>query len=245
MSTFLLITFCLLIAVAIGQWIGRRIPTGHQNSETRDAVKLSMGLVATMSALLLGLLVSSSKASYDAAKNNVVTISAKVDFLDRVLELHGPESAGVRASLREARRRMADSLVSGSDALPASNVQSGNELYLAVRELPAKDERQKELRTMAERLVVELGEVRTFMHAQSQARTPQVLLVVVVAWLFMVFASFSVLAPPNTTARVALMVSVISAAGALYLVLELDRPFEGLIDVRLEPLREGLRAEGG
>src|SRR5262249_16416162 len=80
----------------------RRLPEQHLNADTKDTVKLAMGLVATMSALLLGLLVSSAKGSYDTTRTQVIQMGAKVAFLDRVLELYGPEAADARRQFRDA-----------------------------------------------------------------------------------------------------------------------------------------------
>ena len=80
----------------------RLLPEDHLSADTKETVKLAMGLLATMSALLLGLLVASAKSSYDNARNQVIEMAAKVAFLDRVLIGYGPEAGDVRNLLREA-----------------------------------------------------------------------------------------------------------------------------------------------
>ena len=65
-------------------------------------MKLAMGLVATMSALLLGLLLNSSKSGYDAERKQVIQMAAKIAFLDRVLVLYGPEASNARAQFHAA-----------------------------------------------------------------------------------------------------------------------------------------------
>src|SRR5205823_13155585 len=78
------------------------LPEDHLSADSKDAVKLAMGLVATMTALVLGLLVSSAKGTYDTARSEVIQMAAKVAFLDRVLALYGPEAADARGELRAA-----------------------------------------------------------------------------------------------------------------------------------------------
>src|SRR6266403_3327982 len=92
----------LIGAVLLGRALRRLLPEEHLSGDSKDAVKLAMGLVATMSALVLGLLVSSAKGSYDTERSEVIQMAAKVAFLDRVLALYGPEAAEARTELRAA-----------------------------------------------------------------------------------------------------------------------------------------------
>src|SRR5881227_288440 len=100
----LVIFACVVGAVLMGRALSRRLPEDHLSADTKETVKLAMGLLATMSALLLGLLVASAKASYDNARNDVIQMAAKVVFLDRVLAGYGPETAEVRARLTRRGR---------------------------------------------------------------------------------------------------------------------------------------------
>src|SRR5436189_3134556 len=104
----LVIFGCVVGAVLMGRALSRRLPKDHLSTDTKETVKLSMGLLATMSALLLGLLVASAKASYDNARSDVIQMAAKVVFLDRVLTGYGPEAAEARARLRDAIEHTAD-----------------------------------------------------------------------------------------------------------------------------------------
>src|SRR5207253_4332401 len=98
--TALIVFGCLILAVLVGRTLRGFLPEAHLSTESKDAVKLAMGLVATMSALVLGLLVSSAKGAYDTQRTEVIQMAAKVGFLDRLLVAYGPEAAEVRAALR-------------------------------------------------------------------------------------------------------------------------------------------------
>ena len=88
---------CLIGAVLLGRILRRLLPENHLTADSRDTIKLAMGLVATMAALVLGLLVSSAKGSYDTERSEVIQMAAKVAFLDRVLSVYGPEAVEARA----------------------------------------------------------------------------------------------------------------------------------------------------
>ena len=100
--TALVVFGCLVGAVLLGRVVRRLLPEHHLTADSRDTIKLAMGLVATMTALVLGLLVSSAKSSYDTKRSEVIEMAAKVAFFDRVLTNYGPEAAGVRAPFHEA-----------------------------------------------------------------------------------------------------------------------------------------------
>ena len=140
---------CLVGVVLLGRRVRRYLPENHLSAESKDAVKLAMGLVATMTALLLGLLVSSAKGTYDTVRSEVSQMAAKVAFLDRVLAAYGPEAADARAKCRDvvadAVRRMWPEERSGS-AQVAPNEQAGDAFYFAVIRLSPHDDTQRALK---------------------------------------------------------------------------------------------------
>jgi len=220
--TTAIVSVCLLAAVSIGMWFRRFLPEDHLSVESRDTVKLAMGLVATMAALLLGLLVSSAKTSYDTTRLQVMEVASKFALLDRVLAIYGPHAAEVRGQLRAlmqaSTRRLwphdADHL---APAMPRTQV--GNAFYAAVLKLQARDDTERTLKAQAESMTLELGQIRSLMEAESVPSISKLMLVVVVLWLVMIFLGFSLIAPPNVTANFALIASALCAAGAIFLLL--------------------------
>ena len=104
-----------------------------------------------------------------------------------------------------------------------------------------RDDTQRALKTQAASLAVDLAQLRTLLLAQSVSSISKPLLIMVVSWLVVIFLSFSLLAPPNATANLALMVAALSVAGAIFLILELDHPFGGLIRISSEPMQNALK----
>jgi hypothetical protein len=193
-----------------------------------------------MAALVLGLLVASAKGSYDKARNDVIQMAAKVVFLDRVLTGYGPEAAEARGLLRNAVEQLARRAMQPPKANtrinPGLNTEVGNALYLSIQGLTPRDETQRALKAHATTLALELGQLRTLLVAESISSIAKPLLIVVAFWLVVIFLSFSLLAPRNATSTVALIVSAVSAATAIFMILELDRPFSGLLRIPAEPL---------
>lgn len=235
-----LVTFGLLI-VAI--FAGMQVAEEGLSKSTKDTVKLATNLVATMSALVLGLLVSSAKNSYDTVRSEVIDVSSKVVFLDRLLAGYGPEAADARVRLREwveeATNRMWPT-EAGRSADLTPNSEEGKSLYLTVQNLPAKDDLQRGVKTEATQVMIEVGKIRSLLVTQSVPSISKLMLAVLVSWLVIIFFSFSMLAPTNGPAITALVVSALSTCGALSLILELDRPFGGLIGISSAPMRNAL-----
>jgi hypothetical protein len=235
-----IILFVVLIGAAL---LGRRVhlylPEAHLSTDSRDSVKLAMGLVATMTALVLGLLVSSAKEGYDTKRSEVIQMAAKVAFLDRVLTVYGSEAAQTRAALRDAVadavRRIWPSEQGGFAELDP-NQQTGDAVFVTVERLSPHDDAQRALKTQITSLLVDLGQLRLLLVAQSIPSISKPMLIVLVSWLVVIFFGFSVIAPPNATTTLALIVSAFSVACAIFLILELDQPFGGLIHISNEPL---------
>jgi len=235
--TTAIVAACLLAAVGVGMLFRRFLPEDHLSPDGRDNMKLAMGLVATMAALLLGLLVSSAKTSYDTTRTQVMEKASKYRLLDRVLEIYGPQAAEVRGKLHvlienETRRLWPDD----ADVPAQSESKMGNEFYVALLRLEARDDTERTLKAQAASLVVELGQLLSLMEAESTTSISKPMLIVVVLWLVTIFLGFSLIAPPNTTARFALIASALCAAGAIFLILELDHPFSGIMRISNEPM---------
>ena len=106
----LIVLACVIGGALIGLLLGKVLPPNHLSGDSKDVVKVGMGLVGTMTAILLGLLVASAKSFYDTQNNELTEISAKVILLDRVLAHYGPEAKEARDLLRVAVTRLLDTM---------------------------------------------------------------------------------------------------------------------------------------
>lgn len=241
--TALIVFGCLVGAVFVGRIFRRLLPEDHLSSDSRDVVKLAMGLVATMSALVLGLLVSSAKGSYDTERSEVIQMASKIAFLGRVLDAYGPEAAGVRAQLHDSVEQGIQQMWPAEThrgANPAARVQEANAAYSAIQRLSPQNDIQAAAKPQAATLLIDLGQLRSLLAAQAVPSISKAMLIILVLWLMIIFLGFSVLAPPNATTILALMVSALAVSGAIFLILELDEPFGGLISISSQPMVNAL-----
>jgi hypothetical protein len=200
-----------------------------------------------MAALVLGLLVRSEKTDFDKKRSEVTQMAGKVAFLDRVLTTYGPEAAGARAKFRDTIAEAVQQMWPGRAGLTANfapDTQAGNATYDAIQRLSPHDDTQKNLKAQATTLAIDLGQTRSLLVAQSVASVSMVMLLILVSWLVVIFLGFSVLAPPNATAIVALILSALAVSDAIFLILELDQPFGGLIGISSQPMLNALHHLG-
>ncbi len=233
---------CLCGAGLLAMRLRAMLPEHHLTVETKDTVKLAVGLVVTMSGLLLGLLVASAKGTYDTDRNEVIQIAGKIAFLDRLLMLYGPDAAPVRAELRKSFEDLIRHIWSDNPGdTSAADTKGGNQFFTSLERLSPQDEVQRGLKTRATSLAVEIGELRSLLVAQSFSSVSKMLVIILVFWLVFVFISFGLFAPGNITAALAIAVSALSVSGAIFLMLELDQPLNGLIHISRDPMTTTLQ----
>lgn len=229
----------VLASSLLAMWVRTMLPSHHLDSESKDTVKLAMGLIATTAALVLGLLIASAKGSYDTGKSEVCTMAAKIAFLDRVLAIYGPETAPARKSLHHAVEGMIARLWPGNTPHPVqldSRASSAEELFHQLVNLSPQNEEQRGLKAQALATAGDLGQMRWLLYEHSGTSIPMLVLIIVVCWLAILFFSFGLFAPANGTAIAALIVAALSVAAATFLILELDQPFGGTIQVPRQPM---------
>ena len=231
----------------LGMSLRAALPEHHLNSDSKDTVKVGMGLVATMAALVLGLLIASAKSSYDTQNSELTDMSSKLVFLDRVLAHYGPESKEARDQVRNSVVRTLDQMWS-KDRPGLSHLESsstGSEvLYDKIQALTPKDDAQRLLQSQALSMVIGLGQTRWLMYEQRVNSVSVPLLIALVFWLTALFISFGVFAPRNPTVVATLLLSALSVSGAILLMLEMYAPYEGLIRISDTPLRAALAQLG-
>jgi len=233
----------ILGATLLGMRLRSALPDHHLSAETKDTVRVGMGLVATMTALLLGLLIASAKGSYDNQRTQVILMAAKVSFLDRVLVMYGPETAEARTLLRESNEGLSQKLWpdrSSQNAQVDPAISTGQALFSSIHKLTPQNDEQRALKDAALDTVSDLGKTRWLLFAQADTSIPTPLLIMVVVWLAIISLSFGLFAPTNKTVVITMIVVSLLVSSALFLILELDRPFDGVIQISSTPMHNAV-----
>jgi hypothetical protein len=239
----LIVFACVIGGALIGLLLGVVLPPDHLSGDSKDIVKVGMGLVGTMTAILLGLLIASAKSFYDTQNNELTEMSAKVILLDRVLAHYGPEAKEARDVLRVAVTRLLDAMWSRArreNAQIASTPGGAEILYEKIQGLSPQNVTQHSLQAQALSLVIDLGKTRWLMFEQGSSSVSLPLLVTLIFWLAAIFCSFGLLAPRNATVVATLCLCALSVSAAIFLVLEMYSPFTGVVRISSAPLRSAL-----
>jgi hypothetical protein len=240
---------CTFGGALAGMGLRAVLPEHHLSADSKDVVKLGMGLIATLSALVLGLLIASAKSSFDGQRTGFQQLAANLVLLDRALARYGPETKDAREALRRLIATNIEHLWpeddSKSSGLGASSLTAtGSKLIDQIRELSPKNEGQRWAQSQALQITTDLARSRWLLIEQNESAIPTPFLVVVVFWLTVLFASFGLFSPMNPTVIAALLVCALSVAGAMFLIVDLDQPFGGLIQISNMPLRNALSQIG-
>ena len=246
--TALITLACLCAGTVLGSLIRNRLPDDHLRDDSRDVVKMASGMIATLVALVIGLLVSSSKSGYDQASGEVTQIGARVILLNRLLERYGPETKGIRERMSTAIATSVEQLWPSTGQVPSlagiERTTAMDEVHDLIVKLAPQDEARRVLRSHALATCVELAHSRWLIVEQAQATLPAAFLAMLIFWLTVLFTSLGLLAPPNATTWCCLFVCALSMAGAIYLILEMARPLEGVVQISPAPLRKALSVIG-
>jgi len=244
--TSLIAFACIFGGALFGMFLRTALPAHHFEDDTKDVIKLGVGLVGTMTALLLGLLIASAKGSYDTQKAEVAELAAKVIFLDRTLARYGPETKEIRKLLHGNVAREIDR-VWPKDRARTSNLEPGRSAefpYDKIQELAPKDDVQRYEQVQALSILTDIRQTRWLMFAQRGSSFSMLFLVIVVSWLTLIFISFGLYAPRNATVIATLFVCALSVTGAILMILELNTPFEGLVQISPAQLLDTLKVLG-
>lgn len=237
----LIVFACVFGGSLFGLFLRTVLPGHHLTEDAKEAVKLGAGLVATLTALVLGLLISSSKGSFDATNTMMTQSGAKILLMDRALANYGPEAKEIRSLLKRflgARiAKVWPEVVQKSPGTEFSEKLTDMEIIqMALRKLAPQNDVQRALQTKALQLSDDLLQLRWLLFEQLQTTLPPIFLGMLIFWATILFACFGLLAPRNGTVIVVFLVCAISVAGAIFLILEMEKPFAGVMKISSAPM---------
>jgi hypothetical protein len=243
---------CLIFAltlggIVLGALLRTTLPQHHLSKDSQDVVRLGVGLIATIAALVLGLLIASAKGSFDTQSGQVKQITADIILIDALLEQYGPEAAPIRTQMRKVIGPFADRLWHEKAAMmaaPYAMNASAENVYLAIQALAPHNDLQRSLQSRAAQISTDLVQTRLLLFVESDSAIPAPFIAILTFWLIIIFASFSLFSALNATVFSFLSLFALSASCAIFLILELSEPFTGLLTIPSAPLRNALAPLG-
>ncbi|MGD9724470.1 MAG: hypothetical protein AB7O59_24820 [Pirellulales bacterium] len=233
----------------LGMLLQRLIPESHLLNESKEVIRIGSGLIATMAALVLGLLVGGAKSSFDAHESGFRQLAVDLQVLDRTLAQYGPAANPAREQLQQLMAVVIDGLwpEDPSQSVRISDARItdiGTKMYDVVRALSPTDESQTQLKGQAVQLYAQLARDRWSLSHQTDNSLPLPFLTVLAFWFFVLFISFGLLGPRNMTAVLVLLICGLSVAGAVFLIVDLSQPLDGLLRVSSNSMRNALVSMG-
>jgi hypothetical protein len=243
----LIVAACVFGSAAISITRNRWLPKEHLSKETQDVIRLATGMISVLASLVLGLLVATTKSAFDQTDTEVKGAAADLIMLERTLRDYGPGSLDARALLQRFTARTLDQVWPGETETAKPRVDdlaAGvllQQLRRTIRALTPSTGSQTELRGEAVQLANGIARTRWLLIEQSGSSVRPLFLIVLVTWIVLIFASFGFNAPRNATVLTAFLVCALAIGGAIFLILEMDGPFDGYITVSSKPMHKALK----
>lgn len=242
----LLVAACVFAGSIVGLLLYPLLPKHHQTTETRDAIRLGIGMISILASLVLGLLTASAKGTFDNADQQIRAYSADLILLDHTLRDYGSDADGIRKMLLQYTDYAVRTTWPEDPSFkpePLENKQEGELLDQSMHEIlalkPITDE-QRWLRNHALEIAATLVHTRWSMIVSQQGSVSPILIVIMVAWIFIIFVSFGMNAPRNATVAGAFLLCALAIGASIFLTLEMDTPFAGVIMISSGPMKSAL-----
>jgi hypothetical protein len=230
---------CLLAGTLLGVLLQRVLPEHHFSGDSKSLINLGMGLIGTMAALALGLILASAKGSYDTTRSELIQLAANFGLLDRALAHYGPETRETRVFLRRSLEQITDVLWARNGAAFEQSDPTATGFGMVsdqIEALAPQNDSQRTIQSHSLDITVDIGRTIWLLHERRGRSISTPLVVMLIFWFVIIFTSFGLFAPRHTTAFVVLFLCALSVSAALFLILELDRLFGGLIQIPSAPL---------
>jgi hypothetical protein len=242
---FLVTLAATLGGAVLGAVLRRAIPATHLDEDTRDVVRLGIGLIGTLSAVAISLMIASAKNSYDTQDAHFRQFSADVILTDQLLAQYGPEATPIRQLMRQAipaalDRIWAEKAIGAPQSSAFTPSSAAEQIFDGIEALKPANDTQRALKPRIEQASGDIARARLLMFADVDTPIQSPFLLILVFWLTVIFISYSLVVEPGPVLAVALVILALSIASALFLVADLSRPFAGLMQISNQHLRDAM-----
>jgi hypothetical protein len=239
-----ILTFIAIVFGALtGLWLARHLPKAHLSSESRTAVSVSMAVVGTLAALVMGLLISNASSSFSTKTDALHRLAVDIIRLDRALRQYGPEAEDVRDLLRSYAQTKAEEL--SDDDAPSSldprSLTKFEALTSRVLDLQPGGNHQRQAQAQALNVLDSIADARWLLIEKADTALPTSFVILLIFWLALLFGSFGLFAPSNATVIIVLLLCAVAISGGVFMVLELETATKGLIRVPTDPIFDAIR----
>jgi hypothetical protein len=243
-----LITF---VSIAIGGALGMLVRIHLPDAAvagSKEVVRLGAGLMGTVAALVLGLMIASAKNSYDTQTTNVRQLTANLILLDELLEQYGPETRVARGMIRQAAAITVQRVWQENASIkgPAEFAPSAEaaQFFYGIETLSPANDLQRSIKPRIVEAATDLARTRLLMFVHIDNPLPAPLLIIVILWLAVIFSSYTLFVQPNVVVALASLVYALLVSSALFLIVDMSQPFSGLMRISSEPLQHVLPSLG-
>ena len=234
-AAFLASFASILIGAAIGMALRRALPADLLEGGSKEAIRLGAGFLSTLAALVIGLMIASAKNTYDTQNTNIRQLGTNAVLVEQMLIKYGPEANAARNLLREtipsATARIWRESIAGNGGGSFVVSSTGERFYNAIENLKPANAEQTSLKARTIQLTTEMGRTRLLVFTQGEDAIPIPFFIVLVFWLVVIFASFSLFAEPGPIVVASTLLFAISVSSALFLIVDLSHPFDGLMQI--------------
>jgi hypothetical protein len=225
----------------LGMYLSAVLPEHHLSADSKDMIRIAIAMIATLAALVVALLIASAKTSFDGKDGELRRAAGRFVLLDRTLAEYGPETRASRDLLRQLIvTRMQQVWPDGTaDKVVPEAINQGLGIEAIQRDLldlSPQNEAQRWLKSTALQVTGEIAEARWSIAEQLGSSIQWPFLTILVFWLAVIFVSFGLFAPRNSSVIGVLFVCALSVADSIYLIVDLDQPYGGLIKLSSAPL---------
>jgi len=226
----------------LGGWIARRMPEEHLVYEAQKAAQFGISMMATLAALVLGFMVTSARATFDRANDDVVGVSTSILLLDRALSGYGPETGQIRTDVRAFLAHATERVAPDGEMqkvvfrLPHTSLSLITRLQASILALTPDTDAKRWFQRRALDITADLGKQRILTSEHERSSEPTFLLVVVTAWIVLIFIGMGTFAMHNASVRLVLFCAALAFSGSIFLIMELEAPYTGVLRVSGEPL---------
>jgi hypothetical protein len=242
--TFLVSFASIVAGIFLGMKLRGRIPAPRPGHDTKEVIRLGAGLLATLAAVVISLLIASAKSSYDTQDAHFRLLAAHVVETDQLLAQYGPEAMPVRKLMREsvpaAMDRIWNEKATASQNTAFTTTSLAEQLYNAIEALSPANDAQRSLKLRIVQAAKDIAQTRLLIFADGDKPILTPFLLILIVWLTVIFASFAMFVEPGVVTWTALLVFALLVSSALFLVADLSQPFAGLMQIPKEQLRHTL-----